>query len=340
MKKLLSIALALLLIVSVAACGSYKSNGATPPMAAAAGGSSEEYYAYDRGEVETGYSDGSYGYADAPAAAPAPGYTTDTGSGGLTGLLVSSSGTGSLAEKIIYSAYATVETVKFDESLEALAAMIGEYAAFVENSYVTGADYASTYYGNNPYRYANFTIRVPRENYAALTGNLSKIGNVTNLSNNAENVTEQYTDVESRLKVYRVEESRLLAMLEKADTVADMITIESTLSQVRYEIESLTSRLTNLDNRVNYSSVSVDIREVEILSKQEPVHLTYGQQILEGLRNTLGGIGHFFKNLLKFIIVNLPIFAILAVVIIAVVLVIVKRRPKKTEKPEKTDEEK
>jgi hypothetical protein len=40
------------------------------------------------------------------------------------------------------------------------------------------------------------------------------------------------------LKTYRVEEERLLSMLEKADTVADMITIESTLSNVRYEIES------------------------------------------------------------------------------------------------------
>jgi uncharacterized protein YneF (UPF0154 family) len=86
---------------------------------------------------------------------------------------------------------------------------------------------------------------------------------------------------------------------------------------VRYEIESLTARLANLDNRVNYSSVYIAIRVVEKLTKQEPINQTYGQYILEGFNNTLAGVGFFFMDVLRILIVNLPILAILAVVAVA-----------------------
>ncbi|NLB28926.1 MAG: DUF4349 domain-containing protein, partial [Clostridiales bacterium] len=183
------------------------------------------------------------------------------------------------------------------------------------------------------YRTANYVIRVPRESFSAMTGSLSALGHVTSLSTNADNVTEQYTDTESRLAVYRTEESRLLAMLEKSDTVADMITIESTLSSVRYEIESLTSRLKKLDNKVNYSSVTLSIREVEELTPAVQTHLTYGQQLSKGLKNTLKNTGNFFKNLLKFIVVNSPVIIIL-IIIIVVATILIRRRGKR---PKRTD---
>ncbi len=239
----------------------------------------------------------------------------------------------SLAEKIIYSANASIETVHFDDSLSELGNMIAQFGAFVESSYESGGDYVSKYYGYNAYRTANYVIRVPRESFSAMTGSLSALGHVTSLSTNADNVTEQYTDTESRLAVYRTEESRLLAMLEKSDTVADMITIESTLSSVRYEIESLTSRLKNLDNKVNYSSVTLSIREVEELTPAVQTHLTYGQQLSKGLKNTLKNTGNFFKNLLKFIVVNSPVIIIL-IIIIVVATILIRRRDKR---PKRTD---
>ena len=236
----------------------------------------------------------------------------------------------SLSEKIIYSAYASVETIHFDESLTELNNMITQFDAFVENSFVSGSDYATKYYGYNPYRNASFTIRVPRENFTSLTGALSALGHVTSLSTDATNVTEQYTDVESRLTVYRTEESRLLSMLEKCETVADMITIESTLSSVRYEIEYLTSRLKNLDNQVNYSSVSININEVEELTPTVQIRRTYGQQLTDGLKDTLRGVGNFFKSLLLFLFASSPVLAIL--IVIAVVVIVLYRRRRKHRK--------
>ncbi|NLB29610.1 MAG: hypothetical protein GX823_05235, partial [Clostridiales bacterium] len=58
----------------------------------------------------------------------------------------------SLAEKIIYSANASIETVHFDDSLSELGNMIAQFGAFVESSYESGGDYVSKYYGYNAYR--------------------------------------------------------------------------------------------------------------------------------------------------------------------------------------------
>ncbi|MDR1065093.1 MAG: DUF4349 domain-containing protein [Oscillospiraceae bacterium] len=287
------------------------------------------------GDFGSSYKDAlSSGGAPEEASAPEIGYTSQEApaAGGFGSLPVTARPAEAFAEKIIYSANANIESVEFDTSLEALSEMISSYGAFIENSNVSGADYASEFYGRNPYRSASYTIRVPRENFDAMLEALSRLGNITYRSTYAENVTEQYTDADSRLKARRIEEERLLAMLEKADTVEDMITIESKLSEVRYDIESLTSRLTNLDNRVNYSAVYVNINEVERLTRQEPIHLSYGQRIAEGLKQTLRGVGNFFTEALRLFIVNLPVLVLLAVAVIIAVAInrrVVKRRRKR-----------
>ena len=69
-----------------------------------------------------------------------------------------------------------------------------------------------------------------------------------------------------RLETYAIEEERLLSMLEKATTVEEMIQLESRLSDIRYQIESLESRLRNWQNQVDYSTITIYLREVEELS--------------------------------------------------------------------------
>ena len=329
-KKILAMLCLTMALLLLASCGSGKftSDSAYREMSMNNSGSAPnaEPGGYDGGS----YDDAAMYEAEASyAAADSSSYYDDS-----NGKVMSATGIAdivpvnmSLSEKIIYSSYADIETIHFEESLTALGDMITQFNAFVENSYESGADYASKYYGYNSYRRANYVIRVPSDNYLALKSSLSVLGYVTSKSSDAVNVTEQYTDVESRLAVYRIEESRLLSMLEKCDTVADMITIESTLSGIRYEIESLTSRLKNLDNRVNYSTVTINIREVEELTPTVQIHRTYGQQLSDGLKDTLAGMGRFFKNLFKFAVVKSPVLAILIVIII-VAIVLFRRHAK------------
>ena len=92
---------------------------------------------------------------------------------------------------------------------------------------------------------------------------LNTLGNVTYKTSGIQNITVEYTDTESRLKAYRTEEERLLVMLEKAETVEDMLNIEDRLSlRCATASESLTSTLMNWDSLISYSTVTLQITEV------------------------------------------------------------------------------
>ena len=323
MKKTLSILLTIVLLFSIAACGakSFESSATSNFISDYAYNNSGDYAVSNAAEYEEfGYSGGEAYDVSASLIAP------ESASEGLTMLTASSSGSGSLAEKIIYSADAAIETTQYDEAITVLAELLNSYGGFIENSYEntpTRAEYgySATY---RSLHYASYTLRVPKEGFHKFLDALGDVGSVQSRSTSAENVTEQFADYESRLKAYRTEEERLLAMFSKADTIPDMITIESKLSEVRYSIESLTSSLLNLSNRVSFSTVRVSINEVREYTPVVTEDLTYRQQLSEGLKSTFKGIGQFFSNLFKYFVIALPVLLIL--VAVAIVLVILLRR--------------
>lgn len=238
------------------------------------------------------------------------------------GLTAGTPSAADLSEKIIYSAYAEIETLEFDQSVDAIYAMMDQYGAFIENSSVTGSNLTDSYYGYSATRTADFTLRVPKDRYFAMTAALDDIGNVTYLSSSADNITAQYTDTASRLAAYEVEEQRLLDILAQADTVEDMITVESRLSDIRYEKEYLTSTLKNWDNQVDYSTVSLHLREVRVLTPEPEEEKGYWEQVGEGFLDTLRGMGEGCKEIFRVFVAALPVLVILAIIVLVIVLLI------------------
>ena len=297
--------------------GSAMKNGMSlaPSMADAASGG----FYYD-GDA---YYDGDYGYTYEEAEA-----------------MVSGSGDGAARaetfDKIIYSGSANVETIHFEDTVDRVYALIEEYGGFVESSYVTGKDYSTTYYNRPAYRTASFTIRVPRDSFQSFTGALETLGNLTRSSVQAQNITSSYYDTESRLNTYRTEESRLLDMLSKAETVEDMLSIEDRLANVRYNIESLTTTLTNWDSKINYSTLELSISEVKELTPETPITHTFGQEIGESFRSSCQWLLGALKNGFLFFISALPI-VIGPILIVVIVLLII--RAKRHNKRRKNDVE-
>jgi len=229
------------------------------------------------------------------------------------------------AEKIIYSVFANIETVKFDETIAGVNALIVAYNAFIENSSISGQNLASQFYGWTDYRTAHFSIRVPKENLTAMTGRLDDLGNVLHVSSNATNITSQFIDTQSRLNSLSVEEEQLLVLLSKADDVPDLIMIHERLSHIRYQIESLTSTLKNWQNQVDYSTITLSITEVEHYTERVEIHRSYWQQIGDGFMSTMRSVGRFFMNFFKWLIVSAPVLVILAVIAIATLIIVRKK---------------
>ena len=239
-------------------------------------------------------------------------------------------------DKIIYTANVDLETLEFEETISALYKLIEANGAFIETSSVSGTNYnAKYYYGYSSYRTAYFTIRVPKENFSGLTGALSSIGNVTQSRTSADNITASFLDTESRLKAYRTEESNLLEMMEKADTVEDMITIQDRLSWIRYEIESLTSQLKNWQNRVDYSTLNLNITEVKEYTEEPVIEKTFGEEIRDGFNSSVKWLKQALRDIVVFIVSSLPVLVlpiiilIPAAIILIIVLLSVKSRKKK-----------
>jgi hypothetical protein len=292
MKKRMLAFLLVLLLILLSACGAASSAADKAPMttaAPAAAGEDMLYSSYSGGNTD--------GNTDGSAAA----------SGALD------------KEKIIYSADARVESLDFDASVASVYDLIDRTGSFLESSEVAGNNYSSSGYKSG--RTANFVIRVPRESFQELTDSLSTLGNVPYRKIYTENITADYFDTESRLNAYRTEEERLLAMLEKAETVEDMLNIEDRLSQVRYNIESLTSTLMNWDSLISYSTVTLQITEVSDYTENTPVQQTYWQKIVDAFGGSLEGIASFFKWLLIALIAILPILVVVGIILAVVFLI-------------------
>ena len=262
------------------------------------------------------------------------GYTNTSTSSGQSdgGLVTAGIVDSSFTEKIIYTASADIETVDFDATIEGVYSLLTNNGGFVENSNIGGRNYAQSYHGWQTFRNAQFTLRIPKDRLNAVTASLATLGNVTSLKSNAENITAQFFDTESRLNSYRTQEERLLNMLSKTDNVTDMISIEERLADIRYQIESLTSTLRNWQSSVDYSTLNLYINEVETFSEIETVqYLTYWQQIGDGLETSTRSVGRFFMELFKGLVINLPVIVILAVIVV-IIIIVIKRQARRNAK--------
>ena len=229
-------------------------------------------------------------------------------------------------EKIIYSADATVETTDFDKSLAGLEALVQQFGGFVESSSINGSNYYSQSRGYTSSRSASYVIRIPSDRFQELMGSLSTLGNVPYSHTYSENITAGYYDVQARMKAYEAQEQRLMEMMELAETVSDLIEIESRLSDLRWQIDSLQATLNNWDRQVSYSSVSVSINEVTVYTPEAT--LTYGERLGLAIRNGLQSTADFFSSFLLWFLEALPALVILAVIVI-VAVVLIRRSCKK-----------
>lgn len=159
--------------------------------------------------------------------------------------------------KLILNADLSLETQDFEKSAADIEKMTAEAGGYIESSGT---------YGDTGSRSANYTLRVPQEKFEQFYAQLGENMHVVSRSRSSEDVTEQYTDIETRLATLQTKHERLLSLLEKADKMEDIISLENALADCEYEIDSLTGSKRRYDDLVGFSTFYINLREVQTLT--------------------------------------------------------------------------
>jgi hypothetical protein len=164
------------------------------------------------------------------------------------------------------------------------------------------------------------TIRVPAAQFDALMKAVEAIGEHTESRHiTTQDVTEEYIDVEARLKTKKELEQRYLALLKQAKSVTDIVSIEGQISATRSEIESMQGRLNYLSSQVSYSTLTI------VYYENIGTDYGFGSKFLASLKNG-------WDNLLLFIIALLNVWPFVLIASVLVWLFIRARRLRRKKK--------
>ncbi len=234
--------------------------------------------------------------------------------------------------KLITTMNLSAETENFDSLMGNLEKQITDMGGYIESSNQWNGRMDA--YGNRlENRNVYLVIRIPAEKLGSFVTMMEENSNITSKSQSVEDVTLAYVDLESHKKALLAEQERLLELMEMVETVEDLITVEDKLANVRYQLESMESQLRTYDNKINYSTVNLDLQEVQRLTPAEEP--TVWGRIRSGFSENMYAAGQDIQNILIGIIIHIP-YILIWIVILAVVLLIVfllaRHEKKKKEK--------
>lgn len=126
--------------------------------------------------------------------------------------------------------------------------------------------------GSGDQRTAALTIRVPQARFNDALRQIRDVKDVEVLSSTVEgkDVTDQFIDLEARLKAKQAEEQRYVALLARANTVEEILRIDQVLAQVRTQIEQLTAQLNSIKARTTFSTIAVHVSPLLATPPSDP----------------------------------------------------------------------
>ncbi len=236
-----------------------------------------------------------------------------------------------MGEKFIINKYMDVETEDMDALLTGINAKISELGGYLEGQEI----YNGSTYNSRRYRNAYLTVRIPADCLDSFVSHIGERANVVSERVESQNVTLTYVATESRIKALQTEEARLLELLAMAENMDDLLMIEARLTEVRTELEEVTSTLRALENKVDYSTIYLNIEEVrEFTDTQEPE--TVWERIGKGFSESMKDMSESFVNFFVYAASAIPHlipFAVVALIVILIVRGIKRRKKKKNQAP-------
>ena len=238
--------------------------------------------------------------APVPAPAPPPSITISPSSpsqGGSFGEVAPSTSTDRM---VIRNGELTLIVKDVAAARDAIGQLAQKFNGYVVSSYISGEE--------NSIR-GQVAIRVPDEQFEPALAELKRLAvRVNTERTTGQDVTEEYTDLQARLKNAQAVEAQYLALLDKAKNVDEILKIYDSLSQVRQQIEQLKGRIQYLERSASMSLITVNLQpETSAKPLANP-----GWNPLEVFKSAVRGIvvlGQILANIAIWLVVLSPVWA-------------------------------
>lgn len=218
-----------------------------------------------------------------------------------------------LAErKIIRSANLTIEVKNFDMAFANIEGIIANIGFIQQTNINTDRVYIEE--DVKLVKSGTIVLRVNKEMFDSVINKLRGLGDVYNYTTDGQDVTDQVIDVESRLRLLKMEQEKLEAYVAKLNDLEEIFKAESKLTEIRYQIESLTGNLNKLNSLVDLSTITINLNEKR--PGAEPKPETYGDKLLNSLKDSLLNVVEFLGNLLLFVVAALPVLVLIGLCIL------------------------
>ena len=233
-----------------------------------------------------------------------------------------------LQRKIIYTGDLHLACENLDIASQKLESRIKDFGGYIGNANKTGS--------RGSIREATWTIRLPAEKFDSFLKFAVSIGELQSNNRQAQDVSEEFYDVDARLKNKKIEEARLVELLRHATgKLSEILTVEKELSRVREETERIEGRLRFLRNQTDLSTITVTIQEIKNFQPEGPPNVkTQVSRTFEGSIDAMRQLG---VGLLLFIVALLP--WLLPILLIVWIVVRRTRKPVKEVEPTQPPEE-
>jgi hypothetical protein len=311
-KRLFAILLALTLTLGLAACGG-KSSSESSFVAAGKSSTAQTAPMEMRDEAVTnGYWDGAEAGAETPQMAPNP-----------TANAKDSSERSTLPDgvKMIYRANMELQSTEFEKATADVRTLTQSLGGYFEEQ--------SIHNYSSGYRTANYTVRVPAERFEDFLHQIGDLCHVTYQTQSAEDVSEYYYDMESRLETAKIKLDRLQDLLSRADMMEDIITLENAISDTEYQIERLSGEKRHYDSLIGYSTIYITLSEVYRVTEPETAPLTFGQRIASAFREGLRDFGDALEDFAEWLAYSWLTLLVIAAVVVVIVRLVRRSKAKR-----------
>lgn len=229
----------------------------------------------------------------------------------------------SVDRMVIYKANLRMRVKNFENAQREMEAKAKKYDGFMIES--------TSYRDGNEQVSGSITLRIPEEHFQSFLHDAEGVAEeVLERNVNGQDVTEEYVDLESRLRAKRVVEERLLEFMKNAQKTEDLLKISNDLSVVQEEIEQVMGRMKFLENQSALSTITIDLYEENVIVPNlEKDDLNTWEKTKKQFVTSTNFLLGAFSGIFVFFIGNLPVFVLLAIFMIVLFFGIKKSRQRK-----------